>query len=638
MKLISTYKISSKSILRLILVIVIITSIKSESGQNNNSESMLSHRTDDQVKYDPVAMFKNTSSCPPWFIQENTTGQCLCGNELNGALSCDNKEMKIYIIKCYCMTYDNELGITAGSCFINCILRKSNISFQMYLKVPSDVNELNEALCGERWNRTGRLCGECKDEHYPLAYSFDMRCVNCTHANAYNWIKYISSAFLPLTVFFVFVIVSGISATSPQLEAFIISAQIISTPANVRMILEAFGSNKYDPISQVIGRLVITLYGIWNLDFFRALLPNNCLKISTLQVLALDYVIAVYPLVLIILTYIAVDLYDRRLFLLVWVTKPFRKCLKSVDSSMTIKSSILSTFVTFILLSYGKFLTVSFDLLVFTKVYSPDGKAVMTVLFYDASIDYFGHKHLPYGILAIVITFFFNIVPLIFTLIHPLNCFKGQLSKWPALRICLDSFQGCYKDGTEGTCDCRFFSSLYLIIRIALFMLYCFTKNTTFYPIASMLLLCLVSLITLFQPFKVQFKVYNSIHALLIMNISFLCGTIAIISTASLMASYVIAKIVLIISIISSLFPVIYISCLVLKWFYTLRLFQQYCARHCSFIRIHKVMTGTDGIQESDIEESIPHRLENIGEEVPFHTTRNTSRSTHYGSIQQRNI
>ena len=579
-------------------------------------------------------VMKNTSLCPPWFLYDNATGQCVCGDELNGVLSCDNEENKVYMVACHCMTIDNELGITVGNCLINCVLRESNRSFQMYLRIPSNMNQLNELMCGERWNRTGRQCGKCKDGHYPLAYSYDMRCVNCTHAGVDNWLIYISSAFLPLTAFFVFVLVSGISATSPQLEAFILVAQILSTPANIRLILEALDSNSsVYPISKVVCRLISTIYGIWNLDFFRVLLPNNCLKISTLQVLALDYVIAVYPLVLIFVTYIVVDLYDRKWFLLVWITMPFKYCLESVNSSMTIKSSILSTFVTFLLLSYGKFLTVSFDLLDFTKVYSPHGKAVGTVLFYDASIKYFGHKHFPYGILAITVTFFFNIVPLIFTLIHPLKCFNSHLGKWPALRICLDSFQGYYKDGTDGTRDCRFFSSLYLIIRILLFFVYSIVKGM-YYPFAAALLLLFVSLITVFQPFKPQFKVYNIIHALLILNLAFWNVTIATISLPLLKASYVV-KLLNALVMISSVFPFFYITCLIVKWFYSQRFcFLRHC-RHCHNIILGKIINrNVPEIQESDVDESLPHRLECSGEDEPFHATRNTT----YGSIQQRNI
>jgi len=31
----------------------------------------------------------------------------------------------------------------------------------------------------------------------------------------------------------------------------------------------------------------------------------------------------------------------------------------------------------------------------------------------------------------------------------------------------MDTFQGCYKDGTSGTCDCRYFAGLYFLIRIS---------------------------------------------------------------------------------------------------------------------------------------------------------------------------
>ena len=236
------------------------------------------------------------------------------------------------------------------------------------------------------------------------------------------------------------------------------------------------------------------MYGIWNLDFFRTLLPDNCLNISTLHMLALDYVIALYPLFLIVITYILVDLYDRHFWPLVWIWKPFKKCLKSITDTVNIKSSILNAFGTFLLLSYGKFLTVSFDLLVFTRAYAPSGKVVSRVLFYDASIEYFGRDHLPYGILAIVITIVFNVLPLLFTLLHPLRCFRGHIVKWPALQICLDTYQGYYKDGTEGTHYCSFFSALYLLICISLFVLYALVKDR-FYNFAPILLLCLTMLI-----------------------------------------------------------------------------------------------------------------------------------------------
>ena len=91
-------------------------------------------------------------SCPTWFTYNNTSKQCICGDDLGGVINCDNEEQKVYIMRCYCMTYDNQTGVTVGSCFTNCLLKKSNMTFQWYLRVPMNHSNLNEIMCGEHWN------------------------------------------------------------------------------------------------------------------------------------------------------------------------------------------------------------------------------------------------------------------------------------------------------------------------------------------------------------------------------------------------------------------------------------------------------------------------------------------------------
>ncbi len=57
----------------------------------------------------------------------------------------------------------------------------------------------------------------------------------------------------------------------------------------------------------------VTIVGIWNLDFFRYLYPPFCISphYSTLSVISFEYIIAFYPLVLVFLTYISIELYDK---------------------------------------------------------------------------------------------------------------------------------------------------------------------------------------------------------------------------------------------------------------------------------------------------------------------------------------
>ena len=75
-------------------------------------------------------------------------------------------------------------------------------------------------------------------------------------------------------------------------------------PVNIRNV---FNEIEYDTNSHsfiaIVTKLLCSLYGIWNLDFFRPFYSDLCLGIGILPTLALDYVIAVYPLLLILFSY-----------------------------------------------------------------------------------------------------------------------------------------------------------------------------------------------------------------------------------------------------------------------------------------------------------------------------------------------
>ena len=62
------------------------------------------------------------------------------------------------------------------------------------------------------------------------------------------------------------------------------------------------------------------------------------------------------------------------------------------------KTSMIDVFAMFLILSYHKILSVNFDLLAFTAPIDSSGTSVGRFLYYDASYEYFGPDHLPYGI------------------------------------------------------------------------------------------------------------------------------------------------------------------------------------------------------------------------------------------------
>ena len=102
---------------------------------------------------------------------------------------------------------------------------------------------------------------------------------------------------------------------------------------------------------------------------------------TTVQALALDHAIAVYPLVVITISYLLVELHDHDFKIIVWLWKPYHKCFTCLRREWNIKLSLIDAFATFLLLSFAKFTSVSFDLLVPTHVFSIHGEPLVINLF-----------------------------------------------------------------------------------------------------------------------------------------------------------------------------------------------------------------------------------------------------------------
>ena len=232
------------------------------------------------------------------------------------------------LLDCYCMTYNESTGVVAGPSFYNCENIPKGQEDMLYRPLPHHVEDLNSAMCGQ-FHRSGQLCGSCEEGYSPLVYSYDLQCFNCTDSH-YNWVKYVTAAFIPLTVFFIIILWCRVSATSPQLYAFVNFSQSIAFPANLRIILAAITS--YPKIGTLV-RTIAALYGFWNLDFFRTLIPHICLEVNTLQTLALDYAIACYPLLLIVVSYVLIELHAHNFRLLVYLWKPFRRLFIYFENS-----------------------------------------------------------------------------------------------------------------------------------------------------------------------------------------------------------------------------------------------------------------------------------------------------------------
>ena len=559
---------------------------------------------------EPAADASHDQQCPTWFFPDpSSNGTCKCGDDIHDTVRCNDSEKEVAILDCYCMTYDNFTGPVVGACFYNCDSAVNPLlKDDLYHLLPSDITELNNYMC-RHLNREGQLCGKCIEGYSTPVYSYDLKCVQSS-TSFFNWVKYILAAFLPLTVFFVLVVCCRLSVTSPKLLAFVFISQFLAIGPNVRVVLTA---TKPYPIAARLAQAIFTLYGIWSLDFFRTLMPHISVNVDTLQALALDYAIAFYPLILLVVTYIVIQVHTCNFRVIGVMCRPLLRCTEHFRSQWDVKTSIVEAFATFLLLSYMKLLSVSVDLLTPTHVYNVNGSSLGLYLYYDATIEYFGEEHLPYGVLAVFVSLVFILFPLLLLLLYPMRCFHQCLGccgvRWHALPIFIDAFQGCYKDGTNGSRDHRRFSASFLFVRLLLFILFALSQTALFYGAVLFVLIPLAITIVIVQPYKPRYSTYNAVDSVLVLLLALWCATIVCINIAELKAQKW-SKFFASLSYIVGVLPLFYISFVTLHWMCSQREFgRRMIGRvHGWIAENHRQMVAADS------EESLPDRLINPDE------------------------
>ena len=254
-------------------------------------------------------------------------------------------------------------------------------------------------------------------------------------------------------------------------------------------------------------------------------MPKFCLSpyISTLQLLSLGYITAFYPMLLTALSFSLWWLYGQGVWPVVCLCRPLHYCFARFRRMWNLQRSIIHAFATFLLLSYTKFTLVSFILLTSTPLYN-DTEVIGQVVYYDGTIDFLGQDHIPYMVPAIfVLLTFVAIPPIVLTALSLMRLLEkvfnrpicAQLQPGPGVQQFLDTFHGCYKDGTEGAgdgskYDLRWFAGFYFFSRIVLFAIFAFTPDWFLqYFLQQLAFTAMFLLFALFRPYKEDF--YNKV-------------------------------------------------------------------------------------------------------------------------------
>ena len=462
------------------------------------------------------------ANCPPGFkLNDNL---CTCNTEAYvGLFKCDLDNFQSHIHPGYWAglmeTQQGSHELVTSPCpFCDYSTQRSNGSVPYFkIVLPQNYTELSRVVCGE--TRRGIVCGNCQLEHTIYFHSPGFLCKPNKPAKCKLGILfYFLSELLPVTLFFIVVLGLNISFTAGSINGFILFCQLLNT-LDIRasgIILVFPSSAKYTIDYWTQGYQII--YGFFNLEFFNSESLSFCLwkGDSALDMLAIKYLTILYALLLIMLV--------------IWVMnrcggRCFGKCCRMT----TVRTSVVHGISTFLVICYTQCVKVSLYMLMPVHFYAQAGSTFRPParVWLNGEILYFGRKHLPYAIFAMVCLLVIGILPLVPLLTYPalnriitiLGCENSKAvttisSKIPISRLkpVLDSIQGCFKD------DFRFFAGLYFLYRWSILVIHMSTNTfSVYYTAVGGTILALLTLHTVCQPYIK--RAHNIIDALLFTNL-----------------------------------------------------------------------------------------------------------------------
>ena len=489
-----------------------------------------------------VSVNYSQEDCPPWFHFDWETQSCQCLT-FYGARCFNNKA---YLLTSFCATLDADTEVLSlGVCPYQGF---SIVSYgdHWYTPLPDNASELNDYMCGPL-NRKGRLCSECKDGYGLATTSVGFQYFECTEcAGAWYGVPlFLFLEIFPLTVLYLIILLFQINITSGSITCFIFYSQLV-----VIALDRVFGGDDLK-VSDVIYTtseyskwfftVTVTLLDIWNLRFFRSVLPSFCISsdLKPIHISFLDYISVFYPLCLIFLTWICVEMYDHKFQLVVWLWKPFQRCFKGKQYRI----DFINAFASFFLLSFTKMVYQVVLLLVQRRTENQQFEkddyftyllGYVYVVGIDESVIYGSHEHLLFAVPAAILSFALSLLPAIFLTLYPIRSFRVLFSKCRldgiVINTYLEKFYSCYRTGLDGGRDMRSFAGLYFAARVLLFLsntiaiVLKISPNDPFY-IRGIIITITALLIALCRPYKKTYM--NVLDTILLLHFGLLCHLVS---------------------------------------------------------------------------------------------------------------
>ena len=361
-------------------------------------------------------------SCP----YSNTSQQCECGFETH-LIHCDQQTMKVHIKVGYYVTYSGYDGVFYGS---NCpLFYKANNSDRLFSELPSDPELLEDAMCGT-YNRKGFQCAECIDGYGPAVYSLDKACADCSKSSVVSGIcLYFLVACLPITVFFICVVVFHFNITSGPMLGYVLFCQGFAVAIEHFMSTYFYiESNISAPLRPFV-KLFLILLETWNMRFLRPLIGPFCMssKLDNIHVILLSLIPNLFIIFLVILSLSLIELHARNCGIISLFWQPIKNLLKKTNITTITSDAVIQAFATFTLLSSTINMFTIYALIETVIVrFNNNSEVYKTVLYFDSSIELFSSTHIYCLLIESLQCIIFILLPSVMLLVYPTRLYQSS--------------------------------------------------------------------------------------------------------------------------------------------------------------------------------------------------------------------
>ena len=309
-----------------------------------------------------------------------------------------------------------------------------------------------------------------------------------------NILYYLLLQYVPTTIMFLIIIVFRVSIVSAPMAHYVLYCNVMMLFLKTKAGLYIFATqNTY---ASIFIRISLTLDSLWTFDPLIFVFPPLCISesISEIYIPAFDTLLHAR---------------DFKPIVLLW--RPFQGKYERFIRSWDPNKSLIQILATLFFLSLTKLVIIMYESFLITHVINMQSEVVTSVTYIDTTVSPYS-QHMPLIFLSAIILIFIVSPPTILLAVYPTRCFRKVSTclkpRWLiALHMFTDTFQGCYKDGTNGTRDYRAISGYTLAVLLAVPLLH--GENVTsqvifFWQLPIILSIALSIACVVLKPYKHQ--------------------------------------------------------------------------------------------------------------------------------------